>query len=386
MKDFVLATWFTRWQDGIQHNLAASDSESLSIPALLDMADAEDEARWRSLRLGYVGPAGSPWLRQSIAALYDTLMPNQVACFSGAQEALFCAMHALLRAGDHAVVVTPNYHTAEAIPAELCATDGVALDAANGWKLDIDAVKAVLRPNTRLLSVNFPNNPTGTIPAQADWAALIELCRQRGIWLFSDEVYRLIEHAPGCRLTAAADDYERGISLNVVSKAYGLAGLRVGWLACADQALLTRAVRIRERLSGSGAAPSEVLANIAIKAADRIVGRNRALAHANLERMDRFFRQHPDLFGWTRPAGGVIAFPSYNGPGNVEAFAERLAAQAGILVVPGSAFASALTPLPTNHFRVGFGRADMAAGLDALAGFIAAGLSGSAPASVATRR
>ena len=365
MQDFALAAWFTRWQGSVRHNLSASDSESLTIPALLAMADAEDAERWASMRLGYAGPAGSDWLRETIAERYAGLGPDQVACFTGAQEGLYCAMHAMLGPNDHAVIVTPNYQTTELIPGEICATSGVALDPAQRWGLDIDAVRDALRPNTRVVAINFPNNPTGALLPRARLQALIELCRARGIWLFSDEVYRLIERDPARRLPAVVDAYERGVSLNVVSKAYGLAGLRIGWIATRDTALLERAVRVRERLSGSSAGPSEVLANIAIKATERIVGRNRALADGNLDLLAAFFADRRDLFDWVVPEGGVIGYPRHRGPEGVNAFATRLAAEAGVLVVPGEAFASALTPSPAGHFRIGFGRADLPDALEA---------------------
>ena len=276
----------------------------------------------------------------------------------------------MLGADDHAVIVTPNYQTTEIIPSEICATSGVALDPAKGWALDIDAVRAAMRPNTRVVSINFPNNPTGAMLPQARFQTLIELCRSRGAWLFSDEVYRLIERDPARRLPPAAEAYERGVSLNVVSKAYGLAGLRVGWLASHDGELLARAVRVRERLSGSGAGPSEVLANIAIKATERIVGRNRSLAEGNLDLLATFFADRAEMFDWVVPEGGVIGYPRYRGVEDVGRFAHRLAAEAGILVVPGEAFASTLAASPSGHFRIGFGRADMPEALEALGEYL----------------
>lgn len=371
MQEFVLANWFSRWQGSPRYNLAASDSETLNIPALLAMADEEDTARWNSLRLGYTDPFGSDWLRRSISGLYHAVSHDQIACFAGAQEGLFCAMHALLRVGDHAIVVAPNYQMSESVPAEICQVSAVALDKASGWSLSIDAVEAAIRPNTRLVSVNFPNNPTGAILPMEQWHELVSLCRHYGLWLFSDEVYRLIERDPSRRLPPVADFYEKGVSLGVVSKAYGLAGLRLGWLASQDSAVLRRAATVRQHLSGSGAVPSEVLANIAIKATERIVGRNRALAEGNLELLDRFMCRHSDVFDWVSPQGGVVAFPHYRGREGVQQFAEKLAESADILILPGSAFESTRACVPADHFRIGFGRADLPEALDAFADYLA---------------
>jgi aspartate/methionine/tyrosine aminotransferase len=204
----------------------------------------------------------------------------------------------------------------------------------------------------------------------ADFDAIVTFARRRGIWLFSDEVYRLLERDPGRRLPQAADVYERGLSLNVLSKAYGLAGLRVGWIACRDRELLERMERIKHYLSICNAAPSELLARIALRAHTTILERNRGLIAANLAHVNRFFGNYRDIFAWTEPVGGCTGYPKYLGDEGVEAFCDRLLRESGVLLLPASVYASALGPTPENHFRIGFGRADLQAGLDATARFI----------------
>ena len=293
MREFALEAYFARWEGAVRHNLAASECEPLRLPDLLALADDEARSRWESLRLGYGDPAGAIWLRTAIAGLYDTVGPEDVLCFAGAQEGIHCAMHTLLGPGDHAIVVTPNYQSAETIPLALGAVTGVALDPARGWTLDIDEVAAAIRPNTRLVSINFPNNPTGKILERDRFDALVALCRQHGLWLFSDEVYRLIERDPADRLPQLADIYERGLSLNVMSKAYGLPGLRIGWIACRDAAVLHRMGQLKHYLSICNAAPSEVLASIALRASDTILSRNRDIAAHNLARVENGVRRVP---------------------------------------------------------------------------------------------
>ena len=287
-------------------------------------------------------------------------------CFAGAQEAIHTAMHALLGPDDHAVVVLPNYQSTETIPSGLCAVSGVALDPARGWTLDIDAVAAALRPNTRLIAINFPNNPTGKILERDRFDALVALCRRRGIWLFSDEVYRLIERDAALRLPAAVDAFELGLSLGGLSKSYGLPGLRIGWIACRDPALLQRMERIKHYLSICNAPPSEMLAAIALEAGERILARNRGIAADNVTLLHDFFDAHAELFRWYRPDGGVVGFPCYAGADGVEAFCARLIEQHGVLLLPASVYRSELARTPADRFRIGFGRADLAAGLDAL--------------------
>ncbi len=367
-RDLELATYMARVHDRTTHHLSASECETMPLGALLAMADAEDAARWAKLTLGYTDPVGAPWLRAAAAAGYASLGEDAIVCFAGAQEALYAAMHALLAPGDHAIVVLPSYQSIETIAMGLCDATGVALDPEDGWSLDIGAVAAAIRPSTRVVAISFPNNPTGKQLEADRYAALVSLCRQHGLWLVSDEVYRLTEHDPARRLVQAADAYERGVSLGVLSKAYGLPGLRIGWVACRDAGLLHRVATMRQYLSTCSAGPSEVLACIALKAGAAIVGRNMALAEANLALLTAFFARHADLFDCMVPDGGMVCYPRYKGLGGVEAFVADMAQRAGVLLLPAGVFRSELLPLPADRFRLGFGRASFPAGLAALEG------------------
>lgn len=366
MRDFALEVYFSRWEFKAKYHLTASDAESLSLDELLALASAEDRERFNTLWLGYTETWGAPALRAQIAGTFDSIAANQVLAFAGAQEALYVAMRVLLEPHDHAIVLTPNYQSAETIPLSICAVTGVALDAGNHWSLDLAALRKAIRPNTRLISINFPNNPTGRVLPAEQFAALVSLCREHDLWLFSDEVYRLIERYPELRLPQAADAYEKGISLNVMSKAYGLPGLRIGWLACRDREFLQRCERRKHYLSICNSGPSEVLALIALRARDRILARNRALVADNLEKLDQFFGDYPTLFDWAVPDGGCVGFPRYKGPEGVEQFAERLVQETGVLLLPASIYQSQLTPVPPDRFRIGYGRRNLGAGLAAL--------------------
>ncbi len=317
VRELELATYLSRQHGRTQHHLSASECETMALADLLALADAEDAERWARLRLGYTDPLGAPWLRAAAASGYDLVTKRDLVCFAGAQEALYAALHALLAVGDHAIIVLPSYQSIETLTLGLCDVSGVALDAATGWSLDIAAVAAVIRPNTRMIAISFPNNPTGKQLEHDSFAALVELCRHHGIWLLSDEVYRLTERDPLRRLPHAADAYERGISLGVLSKAYGLPGLRLGWVACRDGALMERVATVRQYLSTCNAGPSEVLATIALKAAPLIVARNRAIAEANLAELFSFFMQHDQLFDCYTPDGGVVCYPRYKGQGSI---------------------------------------------------------------------
>jgi aspartate/methionine/tyrosine aminotransferase len=164
--------------------------------------------------------------------------------------------------------------------------------------------------------------------------------------------------------------YERGLSLGVMSKAYGLPGLRIGWIACRDHALLSRMERMKHYLSICNAGPSEHLAVIALKARDKVIGRNLALLKVNVELVDSFFSEFPGWFEWRRPDGGCVAYPRYLGQDGVETFCRRLVEEAGVVLLPASIYRSRLTPTPTDRFRIGFGRLHTKDGLDVMRNFL----------------
>ncbi|MGC4936768.1 aminotransferase class I/II-fold pyridoxal phosphate-dependent enzyme [Kribbella sp. DT2] len=364
LPDFRLETYFSRWEFSARFHLTASDAQSLPMSDLLAMADDDGRERWESLALGYTETRGLPALREEIAATYDGLEADDVMCFAGAEEGIYLAMRVLLEPGDHMVVLTPNYQSAETIPLDRCEVTGVALRPEDGWALDVDAIERALRPETRLVSVNFPNNPTGAVPDPAAWQRLVRLCDERGIRLFSDEVYRGLElDRPS--LPQATDLSPSALSLNVMSKAYGLPGLRIGWIACRDRAVLDKLERAKHYTSICNSAPSEILALIALRARDRLLERNRGIVARNLPLFADFFGRHPDLFEFEPPQGGCVCFPRYAGPDGVEAMCAALVEQAGVLLLPSSIYSSALTDTPVDRFRLGLGRLDAEPALDA---------------------
>jgi len=366
LPDFRLETYLSKWEFAARYHMTASDMESLTVSELLGMATPDDREAFDEMRLAYIETFGTPALRAAIAATYRGIASEDIIAFAGAEEGIFCAMHALLDKDSHAVIVTPNYQSSETLPLSICATTGVALREQENWALDLDEVRAALRPNTKLVLVNFPHNPTGKVADRATFDGLVALCAERGIHLFSDEVYRGLERRSEIRLPQAAEVYDRGISLNVMSKAYGLPGLRIGWIACKDRALISRMERIKHYLSICNAGPSEHLAIIALKARDRILARNLALIDTNLKAMDDFFNEFAEIFDWRTPDGGCIGFPRYKGKDGVETFCRRLAEEIGVVVLPASIYQSALTPTPTDRFRIGFGRSYVPEGLAAM--------------------
>jgi len=370
LPDFRLETYFSRWEFNARFHLCASDMESMSVSELLKLAKEDDRASLEALRLGYTETFGAPDLRAAIAATYDNIDQADVLTFAGAEEGIFAAMQALLTADDHAIVVTPNYQAAETVPGAICAVSGVALEADNNWALDVEKVRGALRANTKLLSINFPHNPTGKVISRETLNELVSLARERGLYLFSDEVYRLLERDETARLPQVCDLYERGLSLNVMSKAYGLPGLRIGWIATQDRDVLHRMERVKHYLSICNSAPSEILALIALRSANSILERNRKIIQENLALMNVFFAEFQHLFEWSVPDGGCIGYPRYLGEDGVEKFCQTLVEDAGVLLLPASVYRSDFTPTPKDRFRVGYGRLNTAEGLAALKRFI----------------
>lgn len=364
--DFELERFFARWEFAVRYVLCASDVEGYPMGELLALADGETRALWDGLRLGYTESTGHPLLRQEIAGLYERIEPDEVLVFAGAEEGIFCLANVLLGSGDHTIVTWPGYQSlyevARAGGAEVSLHE---LHEGDGWALDVPRIAAALRPDTRLVVVNAPHNPTGMLPTHAEWRALTDLCQDAGVHLLADEVYRFLEFDPADRLTAGADALERGISLGVMSKSLALAGLRIGWLATRDRELLARLASFKDYTTICSSAPAEILSIVALRARASVVARSRSIVAANLVHLDRFFAERAGTFEWVRPVGGSVGFPRLTAPGaSIDDFAAELVEGQGVLLLPGSRFG-----YPGNHFRIGFGRTDLPAALARLGAF-----------------
>ena len=371
LPDFRLEVHFSRWEFVARHNLTASDAQTMTVSELLALGSDEDRAAFDDLALGYVPTWGSDRLRAAIAGTYATCGPEDVLAFAGAEEAMFWALQLLAEPGEHVVVTVPNYQALESVPrAAGVEVTGVLLDERDGWRLHLDEVEAALRPTTRVVAVNFPNNPTGAVPDTATFAALVELCEERGIRLFSDEVYRGLELDPARTLPQAADLSRTALSLNVLSKSYGLPGLRVGWLACRDHAVLERLERHKHYTSICNAGPSELLGAIALGAGAQVQARNRAIIAENLPQFDAFFARHAERFEWVAPQGGCVTFSRYLGSEGVEEMCRELLDRHGVFLLPASIYRSDLAPVPEDRFRIGVGRRDPGPALEAFDAYL----------------
>lgn len=370
LPDFRLETHFSKWEFKARYHLTASDAESLSMRDLLALASPEEREAFEGMWLGYTETFGASDLRQTIASLYEHRSADEILCFAGASEGIFAANTVLLDKDSHAIIVTPNYQSHETLPLAICEATGVPLDPDDGWSLDIDRVVEAVRPNTKLVTINFPHNPTGTILPLDRYHALIELCRKHGIYILHDEIFHGLGPTGTAHLPFVADVYERGLSLNVMSKSYGLPGLRIGWIACADSQVISRMERMKHYLSICNSGPSERLAKIALLNRDKLLSRNCSIIDENLPKWEAFFERYPDLFEWRRPDGSCMAFPRYKGAEGVEQFTRSLVEEDGVLLLPSTIYKSDLGATPADRFRLGFGRKGLDEGLAVLDAYI----------------
>jgi aspartate/methionine/tyrosine aminotransferase len=349
---FKLERYFALHEFKARYLLSASDCESLTLPELLSMADEDSIQRWSSLSLGYTESLGLPALREEIARLYQNVPAGQILTLTP-EEGIFIAMQTLLKPGDHVICLFPGYQSLYEIARSLgCeVTPWALVNQGTAWRLDFPALEAALRPNTRLLVVNFPHNPTGFLPTHAEQQRIVEFARAHHLALFSDEMYRLLEYNPADRLPPACDLYEQAISLSGLSKSFALPGLRVGWLATQDEDLFREWTLYKDYTTICSSAPSEILALMALRARDKIIRRNLDIIAANLALANPFFAEFEPHFDWLPPLAGSIAFPRLKTGQAVDAFCEDVLREKDVMIVPGSMF-----DFPGNHFRLGLGR------------------------------
>jgi aspartate/methionine/tyrosine aminotransferase len=339
-------------------NLSASFAQPRGMAALLAMEPGAAE-RFAAMPLGYTAAFGGPPLRAAIAACYERVEPDEVVATCGGDDSLPSLFLALLQPGDHAIVSSPAYQPLTEMAA-LCgaAVSAWEADEAADWEPPLSALDRLLRPETRLIVTNFPHSPTGFVPDRSYLEALIALADEAGATLVGDEIYRGMPLEATAEAPSLADLSARAVVVNSVSKTLGLPGLRVGWIATRDATVLAAVCRVRAFLNSFIPAPSEFLATLAVRHADRIFSENLALAWDNLGSLRAFLQRHRDRFAWVPPRGGVTAFPRWLGEESTTALSERLLRDHGLLLVPSAHFSGG-----ERHARVGFGTAAMAAGL-----------------------
>ncbi len=271
--------------------------------------------------------------------------------FAGAQEALFALSHALLPAGETLAVLTPAFQPLVHTFAERgCRVKTVPLQPEQGWAMDWNRLETVLQQGCRLLIINYPHNPTGTLLTRAELEQLVALCDHHGCRILSDEVFRGLEHEPETRLPALCDLHEQAVSVGVFSKAYALPALRIGWVASRDKQLIQRLQVIRGQISICNSLLDEQLAVRVLAQSEAILQYNRRRIRRNWKALQAWMESHTDTLHCLPPAAGCCAFPCFRDGRDAEGQAEQWIQQQGRMVLPGRLFLG-----PSSGFRVGFG-------------------------------
>jgi aspartate/methionine/tyrosine aminotransferase len=356
---FKLERYFAKYEFTAAYLLCSSDCESFSVRELLEFEPGSAEA-FQEHWLGYTESQGDPRLREEIARLYRQISVDQVLVHAGAEEAIFIFINTMLSAGDHVIVHYPCYTSlVDIATAAGCRVTNWTVAEEDKWELDLDFLRRSIRSNTKAIIFNCPHNPTGYLMSVEKFQQILELARQYKLLVFSDEVYRGLEYRQEERLPAACDLYENAVSLGVMSKTYGLAGLRVGWIATTNQEVYQAMAAFKDYTTICNSAPSEFLAALALRNKEKIVQRNLEIVRRNLSRLDDFFAANEEIFDWSRPRAGSIAFPSLKVDRDIDSFCSDLVAEEGVLLLPGTSF-----DYGHKNFRVGFGRRNMPEALE----------------------
>ncbi len=348
---FKLERYYTLHEFSSEYSLCNSDCEAMTIQELLALEVGAAE-RFQNQWLGYTESKGSPLLRNDIGSIYNIITPDDLLVCTGAQEPIFLFAQANLKADDHVIVQTPCYQSVQSVPESIGCT-------VSKWEVvykddrpsfDLSQLSDLITDKTKVIFLNTPHNPTGFHFSKEQQMEVITIARKNNIIIFCDEVYRELEHSPAYAIPAFADAYELGVSIGVLSKSYGLPGLRIGWVASKNKEILEKIAILKEYTTICNSAPSEFLAGVALRNRATILARNLHIVKQNLRLFDIFFEKYTELFSWWRPQAGPIAFVQMKFDTNDMLFAERTLREKKVLLLPGGIY-----EFP-GYFRIGFGR------------------------------
>jgi aspartate/methionine/tyrosine aminotransferase len=358
--NFETEHFFARHEFSTPYQLCNSDCESLSIAELLALAGESPEQLGRQ-RLVYTESQGNPELRQSIADLHAAVNADDVVMLGTPIEGIYLAARTMLNPGDEVIVLTPAYDALINMFEHIVGAEQVKrwkfVPTATSWQLDLDELRRLVSPKTRLVVVNFPHNPTGFLPTPEFQQELTALVEEQGLQLFSDEMYFGLVQAGTRPIPSAADLTENAIVLSGLSKTYGLPGLRCGWLIVRDSAIRENIMNWKFYTSICPPGPTEYLASLALRVGDTLRNRNITRISGNLEQADAFFARWPGLFNWRRPSAGSTALVGYH-VSSVSAVSEKLAKEEGVLIQ-----SACMLGADDQHMRIGLGRDSFAEAL-----------------------
>lgn len=347
LKPFLLDNWLDQYEHSTEFNLAASTGPNWTVNEILALANEETRHRFLNHKLVYSRPAGADSLREAIAEMQG-VPAGAVQIVTGASEALVALMWMAAEPGANVIIPQPGFTTFSAVPQSLgVETRFYRVRRENDFRIDPDEIRRLADSKTKLILVNSPHNPTGATISDGEMEALHAFTAEHGIQLVSDEVYHPIYHGTQ---TQSAGRLPHATVIADLSKAFSIAGVRTGWMIEHDAERRRQYWTARAYFSISNTTTGEMLAEIAIRNRDAVLGKAQETATRNLKLLDDFMAKHRDVLGWIRPRGGMTAFPWLASGENARSFCQA-AAERGILLAPGDCFDE------PAHFRLGFAAA-----------------------------
>jgi aspartate/methionine/tyrosine aminotransferase len=355
LKDFAVERYFAKYEFTEKYMLSSSDCDGYGMDYILNLATDNEKDQWNNLKLGYTETIGSESLRQAIKQHYKTIHLDEIVV-SSPGEGNFILMNVLLSAGDNVICMSPMYQSLYQVAKDLgCSVSfWQPSTTENKWYYNPSDLKELIQTNTKLIIINFPHNPTGYCPTINDYKEIIGIARQQGITIFSDEMYRFLNHPNNDILPSLCDLYENGISLWGTAKTFGLAGLRLGWLTSKNKMLLKEIESFKDYLSICNSATSEILATIALNNLESFTKPNMQKILTNINLFENFHNRNSHFFDFLKPNSGSTAFIKLKINETAMDFAERLVKDTGIMLLPSETF-----EYGTSYARIGFGRQNM---------------------------
>lgn len=354
IEPFHLERWMTTYEMDVQWDIAESGIFPMSTREILDLLPEEERAATLEglldTRLGYSEARGSEELRGLIAATYENTSPDEVLITTGAIEANFLLFNELLSPGDRVVAVAPAYQQLNSVPRAIgCDVALWHLRQNGGFHYDLDDLRALATPGTRLIVINTPHNPTGAMLSAAELAEIYSLAEELDAWVLNDEAYRWLDLPGGPPLAPPLRNLgQRAISVGTFSKPFGMPGLRTGWMVAPEE-IVQRCWGLRDYITLSPGKLNDALSVIAFRNRDRIAARTRAIVAENLDFAEYWFAENGDLVSWSPPMGGLLAMVKYELEIPALELANRLAEEYSVMLAPGSAFGY------EGYLRIGIG-------------------------------
>ena len=345
---FGVEAWLNKWEKSAKYDISQSTIASLTMHEVLNLDGNNGQEFYAMLdqqKMNYGWIEGSPEFKQEVAKLYQHVEPENVLQTNGATGANILALYSLIQPGDHVIAEYPSYQQLYDIPKSLGAeVDFWHIHEEANWYPDINELKKLIRPDTKMICLNNANNPTGTILDKKFLEQVVEIAKSVGAYVLVDEVYLPLDDPT--KFTSIIDLYDKGIATNSLSKTYSVPGIRIGWTATnSELADLFR--KFRDYTMICGGVFNDLLATYVLRHRDQVLARNRKLVFGNLKIYQEWI-EHEDRASVVMPQAVSTSFPKLDVPVDIHTFCENLLKDEGVLLVPGDAFD---TP---KHVRLGY--------------------------------